>query len=98
MMYPEIPALHVSLPSEQVGGEQRMGPRRCFARKSFLTHIISPHRRQSEMRRPLDIGCGHGVFLYFLAQLSGAAWLWNISGIDIWRRRLSLRTTGNFLL
>lgn len=48
-------------------------------RKAYLTHIIASHFPSDRNVRILDLGCGHGAFLYFLAQ-SGYR---NVCGIDI---------------
>lgn len=48
-------------------------------RKAFLTHVISHHLPANRDVRILDLGCGHGAFLYFLSQ----AGYRNVSGIDV---------------
>jgi SAM-dependent methyltransferase len=48
-------------------------------RKAFLTHIIAKHFPADRNVRVLDLGCGHGAFLYFLNR-SGYE---DVYGIDI---------------
>jgi len=48
-------------------------------RRAFLTWIIAKHLPADRSVRILDLGCGHGAFLYFLSQ----AGYKNIRGIDI---------------
>ncbi len=53
--------------------EAAFGPRRAF-----LTEVIAKHFPQDRDAQILDIGCGHGTFLYFLA----AAGYRNFRGVD----------------
>jgi SAM-dependent methyltransferase len=48
-------------------------------RKAFISEIIAKHFPSDTASRILDLGCGHGAFLYFLA-LAGYR---NIAGVDI---------------
>lgn len=47
-------------------------------RKAYIQHLIANYFPASRSSRILDIGCGHGAFLYFLAQ----AGYTNAYGVD----------------
>lgn len=55
-------------------------------RKAFLNHIIAKHLPPDRSARILDLGCGHGAFLYFLSQ----AGYHDIFGIDISPEQIEL--------
>ena len=48
-------------------------------RRAYLMQIIAKHLPSDRQVRILDLGCGHGAFLYFLAK----AGYQNICGIDV---------------
>lgn len=48
-------------------------------RQAYINHIIKRHFPPSRTAKILDIGCGHGAFLYFLSK----AGFMNAHGIDI---------------
>lgn len=47
-------------------------------RRAYIRHVIEHYFPQDRTARILDVGCGHGAFLYFLAK----AGYTNASGID----------------
>ncbi|HEX3436279.1 MAG TPA: class I SAM-dependent methyltransferase [Pseudacidobacterium sp.] len=55
-------------------------------RKAFINSIIAKHLPHDRSVRILDLGCGHGAFLYFLSQ----AGYKNIYGIDISQEQVEL--------
>lgn len=73
--------------SDQAGGKIEDSPEKMFRpRKAYLTHIISSHLPADRNANILDIGCGHGAFLYFLSK----AGYRNVSGIDISAEQIEL--------
>src|SRR5580698_5087470 len=48
-------------------------------RRAYLMQIIAKHLPSDRQVRILDLGCGHGAFLYFLTK----AGYQNICGIDV---------------
>lgn len=73
--------------SGQAAANVKDQPEEMFhPRKAFLTHIISkflPADRDAEI---VDLGCGHGAFLYFLTQ----AGYRNVSGTDVSPEQIEL--------
>ena len=63
-------AAHGSLQS----AEEMFRPRRAF-----LTHLLNQHLPTDRSIRVLDLGCGHGTLLYFLARMGYQ----NIEGVDL---------------
>jgi 2-polyprenyl-3-methyl-5-hydroxy-6-metoxy-1,4-benzoquinol methylase len=55
-------------------------------RKAFLTHIISKYLPANRDAEIVDLGCGHGAFIYFLTQ----AGYKNVSGIDVSPEQIEL--------
>lgn len=49
------------------------------SRRAYFTYLIREHFPKDRMARILDIGCGHGPFLYFLS----AAGYRHLTGIDL---------------
>jgi 2-polyprenyl-3-methyl-5-hydroxy-6-metoxy-1,4-benzoquinol methylase len=73
--------------SGQAAAKLKESPEEMFRpRKAFLTDIISRHLPANKDARIVDLGCGHGAFLYFLAQ----AGYRNISGIDVSPEQIEL--------
>jgi 2-polyprenyl-3-methyl-5-hydroxy-6-metoxy-1,4-benzoquinol methylase len=73
--------------SDQAAGNTEDNAETMFRpRKAFLTHIISNHLPADRDSNILDIGCGHGTFLYFLSQ----AGYRNIGGIDVSPEQIEL--------
>jgi SAM-dependent methyltransferase len=54
-------------------------------RKAFISAIIAKHFPRQSTSRILDLGCGHGAFLYFLAM----AGYCNIEGVDTSHEQIS---------
>jgi 2-polyprenyl-3-methyl-5-hydroxy-6-metoxy-1,4-benzoquinol methylase len=55
-------------------------------RKAYLMNIIAKHFPADRSVRVLDLGCGHGAFLYFLSQ----AGYQDVCGIDISSEQIEL--------
>ncbi|HEX4321075.1 MAG TPA: class I SAM-dependent methyltransferase [Acidobacteriaceae bacterium] len=72
--------------SGQAGGTAPTAETAFLPRKAYITHLISGHFPSSRSARILDIGCGHGAFLYFLA----AAGYTNVTGIDTSPEQINL--------
>lgn len=72
--------------SGQAGGAARTAETVFLPRKAYITHLISKYFPNNRSAQILDIGCGHGAFLYFLA----AAGYTNANGIDASPEQISL--------
>ncbi|MBV8632539.1 MAG: class I SAM-dependent methyltransferase [Silvibacterium sp.] len=58
---------------------ESINPEKLFSpRKAYLNHLIRNHLPQTRDSSILDLGCGHGAFLYFLSR----AGYTNIAGVD----------------
>ncbi|MBV8116133.1 MAG: class I SAM-dependent methyltransferase [Silvibacterium sp.] len=58
----------------------------CRPRQAYLNHLISRYLPQNREARILDLGCGHGAFLYFLLR----AGYTRIVGVDTSPERIEL--------
>ena len=58
----------------------------CRPRQAYLNHLISRYLPQNREARILDLGCGHGAFLYFLLH----AGYTRIVGVDTSPERIEL--------
>jgi len=71
--------LYESYVSSGQAGAMRATPEETFRpRKAYIQHIIQHHFPSDRKAKILDVGCGHGAFLYFLNQ----AGFENAHGID----------------
>ena len=73
--------------SGQAGGGALVPAEQYFAqRRAFLLHILQAHLPSDRSARVLDLGCGHGAVLYFLAQLGYS----NVEGMDVSAEQVEL--------
>ena len=72
--------------SGQAGGTAGSAERAFLPRKAYINSLISKHFPANRAAQILDIGCGHGAFLYFLA----AAGYTKVSGVDTSPEQISL--------
>jgi len=71
--------LYKSYVSSGQAGSVHLTPEKTFRpRKAYIQDIIQKHLPRDRNARILDVGCGHGAFLYFL-NLAGFT---NIHGVD----------------
>ena len=68
-----VSSAHTGQERESINAESLFRPR-----QAYLNHLINRHLPQNRDSRIIDLGCGHGAFLYFLAR----AGYTRISGVD----------------
>jgi 2-polyprenyl-3-methyl-5-hydroxy-6-metoxy-1,4-benzoquinol methylase len=79
--------LYAAYVSSGQAADSHTEPARHFApRQSYIQRLIRQHISQNRNTRILDLGCGHGAFLYFLQQ----AGYQDIHGVDVSHEQVAL--------